>query len=362
MPKHAKILAVTVFAAAALVLCSAGPAGAHVTVTSSSTSGGGSAVLTFKVPVESATARTVGLTVHLPAAPAFTSVLSTPVPGWRVALTRTPLGTPVEDDDGDFVTSAVTEVTWTATAGGLAPGQFGEFPLSVGPLPADGTLYLPTVQRYSDGTRVNWVQQAQGSAEPEHPAPSVVITPAPTATGSGTAAGSAGGSGDGWGIGLGAAGIALALAAGAAGGAALTRTRRSPLHPPTAPAPLPDAPEDGNTPTRPGGKGANPTETARTTTTDRGPAVENTDTDQPTAQPTRVAETSTSPHHPAKNGTETAKDPSTTETARTTAGQAPTAAHTDTDRPTAQPTHVAETSTSPHRPVGNGAGSARAAS
>lgn len=222
--KYAKSLAVTA-GSAVLVLGAAWPAAAHVTVTASNATGGGSAVLTFKVPVESATAHTVGLTVHLPTATPLTSVLSEPVPGWRVELTRTRLATPAEDDDGNAITSAVTAVTWTATAGGLAPGQFGRFSLSVSPLPASGTLYLPAEQRYSDGTQVGWVQQAQGGAKPEHPAPSVVITPA-AAQASGDQGGSSGdGSGDGWGVGLGAAGIVLALGAGALAGAAWTRTR-----------------------------------------------------------------------------------------------------------------------------------------
>ncbi|MHA6757592.1 DUF1775 domain-containing protein [Streptacidiphilus sp. PAMC 29251] len=222
-------------AAAVLVLALAAPAAAHVTVSSSSSKGGGSAVLTFTVPDESEAAHTVALTVHLPTTAPFTSVLSAPVPGWTARLTRTALPAPLKDDDGNAVTSAVTEVTWTATAGGLAPGEFGQFSLSVGPLPDRGTLYLPAVQRYSDGSEVNWVQQAQGGAEPEHPAPSVVITPDPASltasAGSGSGPGNGSGSGDGWGIGLGAAGIVLALSAGAVGGAALTRARRTTVSP-----------------------------------------------------------------------------------------------------------------------------------
>lgn len=204
----------------ALVLGFAGTASAHVTVTSSSTNPGTGAVLTFTVPVESDTANTVGLTVQLPTATPFTSVQSAPVPGWTVKLTRTTLASPLKDDDGNSITKAVTEVTWTATDGGLKPGEFGQFLLSVAPLPAGGTVYLPAVQSYSDGTQVGWVQQAQGGAEPEHPAPSVVITPVAAAP----AAAQAGG-GDGWGVGLGIAGIVLALVAGAVGGAALTRAR-----------------------------------------------------------------------------------------------------------------------------------------
>jgi periplasmic copper chaperone A len=234
MSAYAKRLALMVFAAAALVLGLAGTASAHVTVASSSSTGGADAVLTFTVPVESATAHTVGLTVQLPTTDPFTEVLSTPVPGWTVKFTSTTLPTPLKDDDGNAVTSAVTQVTWTATGAGLAPGQFGQFSLSVSPLPKSGTLFLPAVQRYSDGTQVDWVQQAQGGAEPPHPAPSVVIDPvaAPVAATTGSGDGSSDSAGDGWGTGLGVAGIVLALAAGAVGGAALTRVRRSAAQPP----------------------------------------------------------------------------------------------------------------------------------
>lgn len=209
-----------VLSTVALVLGIAGSASAHVTVTSSSTAPGSGAVLTFTVPVESDTAGTVGLTVHLPTATPFTSVRAAPVPGWDVALTRTTLPAPVRDDDGNTITSAVTAVSWTATAGGLGPGQFGQFLLSVGPLPASGTVYLPAVQRYADGSQVNWVQQAQGGAEPDNPAPSVTVTP--------VVAPAAAAEPDGWGIGLAVTGIVLALLAGALGGVALTRARNRP--------------------------------------------------------------------------------------------------------------------------------------
>jgi uncharacterized protein YcnI len=220
MSTLAKTLFVILFAAV-MSFGFAEAASAHVIVSASSTAPGAEVTLTFKVPTESDTASTTGLTVVLPTATPFTSVLTEAVPGWTATTYSTKLATPLKDDDGNAVASAITKVVWTATDGGIKPGQFGTFPLSVGPLPESGTLYLPAVQHYSDGTDVQWVQQAQGKAEPEHPAPSVVITPAASG-----ATRSSGGSGDGWGIGLGAAGIALALVAGGIGGAAFTRNRQ----------------------------------------------------------------------------------------------------------------------------------------
>ncbi|GAA2579751.1 hypothetical protein GCM10010399_06850 [Dactylosporangium fulvum] len=202
-----------------LALGLASPAGAHVTVSSSSTQPGSWATLTFKVPTESDTASTTGLTVQLPTDTPFTSVLTQAVAGWTVKTYRSPLPKPLTDDDGTTITSAITKVEWTATDGGIGPGQFGTFALAVGPLPDSGTVYLPAIQHYSDGTDVDWVQQAEGGAEPEHPAPSIVVAAPPPAT----AVSSAGR--DGWGIGLGVTGIVLALLAGASG-VALARGRR----------------------------------------------------------------------------------------------------------------------------------------
>ncbi|MER7002856.1 YcnI family protein [Dactylosporangium sp. NPDC000555] len=203
-----------------LTLGLATPVGAHVTVSASSTQPGSWATLTFKVPTESDTAGTTGLTVQLPTDTPFTSVLTQAVAGWTVKTYRTPLPTPLTDGDGDTITSAITKVEWTATGDGIGPGQFGTFALAVGPLPGSGTVYLPAIQHYSDGTDVDWVQQAQGDAKPEHPAPSIVVG-APLPTTVGPSAGR-----DGWGIGLGVTGIILALLAGAAAGAALARGRR----------------------------------------------------------------------------------------------------------------------------------------
>jgi periplasmic copper chaperone A len=214
-------LAIVSAAVVALVLGFAASANAHVTVSSSSTAPGAEVTLTFKVPTESDTASTTGLTVELPSDPPFTGVLTQAVPGWTVKTVSTKLATSLKDDDGNTVTSAITKVIWTATAGGIKPGGFGTFALSVGPLPTSGTLYLPAVQHYSDGTDVSWVQQAQGSAEPEHPAPSVVIAAPVAAT-------SSSGSGDGWAVGLAIAAIVIALIAAGLGGAALARSRRGP--------------------------------------------------------------------------------------------------------------------------------------
>ena len=71
-------------------------------------------------------------------------------------------------------------ITWTADkSSAIAPGQYQEFSISAGPLPAPGTLVLPVTQTYSDGDVVAWDDPGKaGGAEPEHPGPHFEITPA----------------------------------------------------------------------------------------------------------------------------------------------------------------------------------------
>lgn len=163
--------------AALLALATAVPASAHVHTDGSATVGG-YAVVTFRVPTESDTASTTSVRVNLPAGAQFVSVSTLAKPGWTVRLDHADLPAPTTNEDGDKVTTYVTAVTWTATVGGIKPGQFDTFALSVGPIPQVTELVFPTLQTYSDGTKVDWSEVAEGNAEPEHPAPSIAVAAA----------------------------------------------------------------------------------------------------------------------------------------------------------------------------------------
>ncbi|MGH3815333.1 MAG: YcnI family protein, partial [Pseudonocardiaceae bacterium] len=158
--------------AAGLVLVTTLPAAAHVTVSSPDAAPGGYGKLVFRVPNESDTANTTKLVVKLPTDTPFASVSTKPMPGWNVEAEPTKLDQPVEMQ-GATVTQAVTEITWTATDGGLPPDQFTEFEVSVGTFPEDvDQLEFPAIQTYSDGEVARWVQPVEaGSPEPEDPAP-----------------------------------------------------------------------------------------------------------------------------------------------------------------------------------------------
>lgn len=133
------------------------PAFAHVTVDATDASRGAEATtLTFRVPNEQDAAATTKVEVFLPETAAFEFVAVKPMPGWTI-------------------TSDKTKVTWAD--GKLAPGQFDEFKIEVGPLPKTASLVFKAIQTYDNGDVVRWIDATPPSGEePEHPAPVLTLT------------------------------------------------------------------------------------------------------------------------------------------------------------------------------------------
>lgn len=162
-----------------LVVASASVASAHVRVVPQSTAAGGYSVLTFRVPTEKPDASTTRVVVDLPTDTPFTYAAVRPLPGWDAKVEEGKLPKSV-DVEGATITKAPLHVTFTADKdSAVQPGQFQEFAIQVGALPAEGTdLVLPAHQTYSDGTVVNWDEPSTGSEEAENPAPEFVVTAA----------------------------------------------------------------------------------------------------------------------------------------------------------------------------------------
>ena len=171
MPRFAMLLVVPVLAVAF-----AGPASAHITVQPPSAAQGADDVsIAFRVPNEMDDATTTMVAVKFPTDTPLASVLVTPVAGWTAAVQTAKLATPIKTDDGD-VTDVVSEITWTATGAGVPVGNFQDFGLSVGPIPAGVTsLGFPAVQTYSNGQVVSWIDPATDSSA-EHPTPTLTLT------------------------------------------------------------------------------------------------------------------------------------------------------------------------------------------
>lgn len=224
------------------VLAAAGAAFAHVTVHPETYAKGATdGVLTFRVPNEEDTASTTKVQVFLPTDHPVLGVLVTPQEGWTAQVTTTKLKTPVKTDDGT-ITEAVSEITWTG--GRIRHGQYQDFNVAFGQLP-DNTdqLSFKTLQTYSDGNVVRWIEEEQkGGEEPENPAPVLTLTAEDAETGSDGTSDSASGSAsssssapavaaasssssDSTARGLGIAGLVVGVLGLAAAGYALARGR-----------------------------------------------------------------------------------------------------------------------------------------
>ncbi|MFE6869900.1 YcnI family protein [Kitasatospora sp. NPDC057692] len=182
--------AAVALASAAAVVALAGPASAHVTVNPGSAEQGGYTAVDFRVPNENDAAGTVKLEVNLPLDHPLASVRTQPLPGWTAVVEKSKLDKPIKVHGND-VNEAVSKITWTADAGvKIAPGQFQEFRVSLGPLPADAdSLVFKTLQSYENGDVVRWIDEAKdGQPEPAKPAPVLKLTKAASGDGHGVTA------------------------------------------------------------------------------------------------------------------------------------------------------------------------------
>ncbi|GHH05794.1 YcnI family copper-binding membrane protein [Streptomyces lanatus] len=178
--KASRIAAAGALAGTAVLALSV-PAFAHVSVQPEGTAAkGGYAVVDFKVPNERDNASTTKLEVTFPTDHPLASVMPEAVPGWTAKVTKTTLDKPLEMH-GKKITEAVSKVTWTADGkGGIQPGFFQKFPVSVGTLPEDtDELVFKAIQTYSNKEVVRWIEVPQkGQEEPENPAPVLALSAA----------------------------------------------------------------------------------------------------------------------------------------------------------------------------------------
>jgi periplasmic copper chaperone A len=166
--KRALVLAV------ALVLLLVSPASAHVSANPSEVASGGFAVIAFRVPNETSDSTTTKVEIAFPEAAPFAFVSVKPKPGWTHTEQTVTLDTPVEAG-GESITEAVSRVTWEG--GQIAPGEFDEFEVSVGPVPDVDKLEFKALQTYDNGDVVRWIDPVvEGEDEPEHPAPTITVT------------------------------------------------------------------------------------------------------------------------------------------------------------------------------------------
>lgn len=157
----------------AVLVLVATPAWAHVSVESSNAETGGYPKVTFRVQNEK-DVPTVQVQVVLPDAP-IESVSVKPTPGWTHEVQLRGAAGSGGHEGGTHTAGAgpevVESITWSADGAGILAGEFEEFDISLGPLPDVESLTFKALQTYEGGEVVSWIEEQEGSVEPEFPAP-----------------------------------------------------------------------------------------------------------------------------------------------------------------------------------------------
>src|SRR5215475_2271841 len=163
---------------AVALVASAAPAWAHVKIEPASAPQGSDQVLSFVVPNEMDNARTTKVEVHFPTDNPIAAADTQPMPGWTANVTMQKSAQPIQTDEGS-VNEEVASVTWTAAPGqGIPVNSFETFSVSIGLPDGASSLNFPTIQTYSNGQAVSWVQTTPaGGPEPDHPVPTITLTP-----------------------------------------------------------------------------------------------------------------------------------------------------------------------------------------
>ncbi len=164
----------TAVAACCGALLTAAAAQAHISLHPNTIPAGAFATLDVRVPGEQEGAYVRKVDVLFPAG--FTGVNYENVPGWTAKVIEIKLATPIQKD-GETINTEVSQIvwTWTGPLGKVNNGQFINFPLSLAiPENAAGkALEFRTVQTYSNGQVVHWIEP---SLTAEHPAPRINVT------------------------------------------------------------------------------------------------------------------------------------------------------------------------------------------
>ena len=147
---------------------------AHISLHPNTIPAGAFATVDVRVPGEQENAYVTKVDMQLPSG--FTGVDTSNVPGWNVKVIETKLATPIKEG-GETIDTEVSQIvwTWTGPLGKVNNGQFMNFPLSIA-MPehvAGQALLFPTVETYSNGQVIHWIESGLSS---EHPAPRVNMT------------------------------------------------------------------------------------------------------------------------------------------------------------------------------------------
>jgi periplasmic copper chaperone A len=159
---------------AAGALMAPASAQAHISLHPNTIPAGAFATLDVRVPGEQEGAYVTKVDVLFPAG--FTGVDFENVLGWSTRVIETKLATPITEG-GETIDTEVSQIVWTwaGPPGRVDNNQFIDFPLSLA-IPAQDAgraLEFRTVQTYSNGQVVRWIDPSLAA---EHPSPRINVT------------------------------------------------------------------------------------------------------------------------------------------------------------------------------------------
>ncbi|VVJ17485.1 Conserved membrane protein in copper uptake [Amycolatopsis camponoti] len=159
------------------VLALSPPAAAQVSIVPDRVDGGGTHTFAFRLANERADTKSTRLELVFPQTPPVAYVKVDPAPGWTATVRPRPLNPPIEV--GGNVVREVADAL-VVEGGAVAPRQFEQFLVTMGPLPADGRLLFEATQTFANGMVAHWNQTTS-------PAPAITFGTGPAAPAAETA-------------------------------------------------------------------------------------------------------------------------------------------------------------------------------
>ncbi|NKQ57451.1 DUF1775 domain-containing protein [Amycolatopsis sp. K13G38] len=157
---------VTFLLALLALLAFASPAQAKVSIVPGAARGGDTATFAFRLANQQTATNSTRLEIVIPQDKNIAFAEVAPVRGWTANITARPLAQPMRSGD-----KTITEVVDSIVlqGGSVGPGQFEQFLITLGPLPAEGMLSFEATQTYAGGRVEKWTGAN---------APSISLTPA----------------------------------------------------------------------------------------------------------------------------------------------------------------------------------------
>jgi uncharacterized protein YcnI len=153
------------------MLALSAPAAAQVSIVPDRVDGGGTQTFAFRLANERADTKSTRLELVFPQNPPVAYVEVAPARGWTATVRPRPLDPPLQAG-GKVISEAAGTLVFEG--GAVAPKQFEQFLVTMGPLPADGRLLFQATQTFANGAIAHW-------NETTAPAPAITFGSGPAA-------------------------------------------------------------------------------------------------------------------------------------------------------------------------------------